>query len=100
MSSLNILQKGFGYVTFIYSDNSKLVFRTTLNTDLLLKEGVYINQTELYDFDRKKILKIPADVSIQITEEYPELSEVDKFANLYLWQKSIRIYKELYYESV
>lgn len=84
MSSLNILQKGFGYVTFIYSDNSKLVFRTTLNTDLLLKEGVYINQTELYDFDRKKILKIPADVSIQITEEYPELSEVDKFANLYL----------------
>ena len=84
MSSLNILQKGFGYVTFIYSDNSKLVFRTTLNTDLLLKEGVYINQTELYDFDRKKILKIPADVSIQITEEYPELSEVDQFANLYL----------------
>ncbi len=84
MSSLNILQKGFGYVTFIYSDNSKLVFRTTLNTDLLLKEGVYINQTELYDFDRKKMLKIPADVSIQITEEYPELSEVDKFANLYL----------------
>lgn len=85
MSSLSILQKGFGYVTFIYSDNSKLVFRTTLNTDLLLKEKVYISQTELYDFDRKRAIKIPVDVSIQITEEYPELSEVDKFANLYLW---------------
>lgn len=84
MSSLSILQKGFGYVTFIYSDNSRLVFRTTLNTDLLLKEKVYISQTELYDFDRKRAIKIPADVSIQITEEYPELSEVDKFANLYL----------------
>lgn len=84
MSSLSILQKGFGYVTFIYSDNSKLVFRTTLNTDLLLKEKVYISQTELYDFDRKRAIKIPVDVSIQITEEYPELSEVDKFANLYL----------------
>ena len=84
MSSLSILQKGFGYVTFIYSDNSKLVFRTTLNTDLLLKEKVYISQSELYDFDRKRAIKIPVDVSIQITEEYPELSEVDKFANLYL----------------
>lgn len=84
MSSLSILQKGFGYVTFIYSDNSKLVFRTTLNTDLLLKEKVYISQTELYDFDRKRAIKIPVDVSIQITEEYTELSEVDKFANLYL----------------
>lgn len=84
MNAIDILKEGFGYVSFIYSDSSKLVFRTTLNTQLLLKEGVTIKSNELYDFDRKKKFTIPSNVKINISKEFPEISEVDRFANLYL----------------
>lgn len=84
MSAIDILKEGFGYVSFVYSDSSKLVFRTTLNTQLLLKEGVTIKSNELYDFDRKKKFIIPSNVKINISKEFPEISEVDRFANLYM----------------
>lgn len=85
MSDINTLKTGFGFVSYTYSDGSKLVFRTTLNTELLLDEGVKIKSTELYDFDRKKIIAIPSDITILISKERPDMTEVDKFANLYLW---------------
>ena len=85
MSKLDILKNGFGYVCFTYNDGSKKVFRTTLNTSLLLEANAYPKENELYDFDRKKMILLDGNVQIDISKDKPQLEEVHDFANLYIW---------------
>lgn len=84
MSQLDILKEGFGYVCYTYTDGSKRVFRTTLNTKLLLEVGAFPKETELYDFDKKKMVPLETGVKVSIHKEIPDLEEVDSFANLYI----------------
>lgn len=84
MDQLDILKNGYGYVCFTYTDGSKKVFRTSLNTKLLLEANAFPKSTELYDFDRKKMIPLETNVNVTISKEMPELEEVDKFANLYM----------------
>lgn len=81
---LKVLKQGIGYVTITYPDSSKRVLRTTLNPNILLKEGVTFKDNHLYDVDRKEFVRYTTDCKIDISEEEPILEGVDLFAHQFI----------------
>ncbi|MNI75474.1 hypothetical protein D3C73_1316280 [compost metagenome] len=81
---VDILKQGIGYITFRYTDSSRKVIRTTLNETILEKLGLDTTNNTLYDLETLKAFPIPEDVTLSISASYPELGEVDKFANRFI----------------
>ena len=76
---LKLLQKDFAYVSFTFSDGSVQVILTTLSTELYNEEGVIMREDMFYDFWKERYVAPPADATLTITREKPELDEVNRF---------------------
>lgn len=81
---LDLLKTGFGWITLTYNDGSKKILKTTLNNELLNKEGVALVEDSLYDFIKKEYVKLPENATLEVTKEKPELNEVNEFANRFI----------------
>lgn len=84
MKMLDIIKNGIGYVTITYPDSSKRVVKTTLNPNILLKEGVTYKEGHLYDLEHKEFVKYSLDCKIDISEDEPKLEGVDEFAHRFI----------------
>lgn len=84
-SDVNILLNGDGWVSFVYPDQSRKVFRTTLNQNLLKSLGITQGSSTLYDLDREEHVKIPKNVVTYISKDKPKFDRsVDEFVNRFI----------------
>ena len=81
---LEILKEGFGWITLTFSDGSKKILKTTLNTEILNNNGVALMEDKVYDFEKKEYTVLPENASLEVTEEKPKLDEVNEFANRFI----------------
>lgn len=84
---IEALYSGYGWIIFTYPDSSKIVFRTTLNPEVLINISGHPQDDKLFDFDKQIWKTIPTaeGVTVSVSNKYPEdLSEVDKFANRFI----------------
>ena len=83
--AVSLLKTEIGFVVFGFSDSSKLVVCTTLNTGILdALKALHIEDC-FYDLKRKKYIGFRYDAaSVEVYREEPVLSEVDSFANRFI----------------
>lgn len=82
---LNKLKEGIVWVEMIYPDDTKKVFRSTLNVDILkeLTQADLLNLEDgLYDVDRKKMVALEG--SLRVHENKVELNEIDAFIGRFI----------------
>lgn len=81
---LEILENGVGYVKLTYPDLSVRVFRTTLNSSILLSYGSVLEKGYLFDIDRKMQVPYNTLCKLEISVDKPILKGVDEFANRFI----------------
>lgn len=82
---LELLKEGKGWVEMIYPDNTRRLFQTTLNIEILKKEAqqeIVTFEDGLYDLERHEI--VPLDGKILIHENKPKLGDIDAFINQFI----------------
>ncbi len=79
---VDILKSSIGWITIIYEDGSKRIFRTTLNEEYLKELGVTDLGECLYDIDRKVLVELTGNISV--SKEKPILDEFNAYINRYL----------------
>ncbi len=82
---LNKLKEGIVWVEMIYSDNTRKLFRSTLNVEILkeLTQSDLLNLEDgLYDIDKKKMVALEG--SIKVHENKVELNEIDAFIGRFI----------------
>ena len=85
MNDFEKLEMGICFVTFVFSDNSRHAICTSLNQEIVEKYGGTLIKGTLYDLIKRKYFNFREDtVEVLISDESPNLSEVDKFANQFI----------------
>lgn len=79
---LDIIKNGIGWITIIYPDDSKRIFRTTLDNEYLFDLGVGDLNECLYDIDRKELVALEGEIII--SKEKPQLDKFNEYLNRYL----------------
>jgi hypothetical protein len=78
-----VLLSGIYWVVFRFSDDSKKIIRTTLDSEIL---GDNVKKGCLFDFLTQKFISLERleGASLEIYDERPDLMEVDWFGNKYI----------------
>ena len=81
---LDIIKNGVGYVKLTYPDSSIVMFKTTINTDLLLRMQIILPAGYLYNIDKKCFVPYTSECKIDVSADKFELEGVHEFANRFI----------------